>query len=149
MIAAIRVRGPAKSKGDTKDTLEMLHLSKPNNCSLIPETETADGMLQKGKDYITWGEVKPDVLEKMLAKWGRVNGGRLTDDYLKTKKTTMKKVTEELISGKTSLKALGIKQPIRLHPPRQGYEGVKRPYSMKGALGYRGDAINELLTRMI
>ncbi|MCK5561102.1 MAG: 50S ribosomal protein L30, partial [Thermoplasmata archaeon] len=38
---------------------------------------------------------------------------------------------------------------IRLHPPRKGYEGIKRAYTVGGALGYRGKKINELLARMI
>lgn len=40
---------------------------------------------------------------------------------------------------------------FRLHPPRGGYErkGIKVPFSLGGALGYRGAAINNLITRML
>jgi len=38
-----------------------------------------------------------------------------------------------------------------LQPPRGGFErkGIKTPYASKGALGYRGDKINELIKKMI
>ena len=41
--------------------------------------------------------------------------------------------------------------PKHLTPPRGGFErkGVKMPYNKGGALGYRGAAINELITRML
>ena len=38
---------------------------------------------------------------------------------------------------------------FRLHPARQGLEGIKRSVQIGGALGYRGAGINELLGRMI
>ena len=38
---------------------------------------------------------------------------------------------------------------IRLHPPVKGYEGNKRSYQNGGALGYRGEAINDLINRML
>ncbi|MBW2968514.1 uL30 family ribosomal protein [Candidatus Woesearchaeota archaeon] len=38
-----------------------------------------------------------------------------------------------------------------LHPPVKGFEkkGIKMPFSKGGALGYRGDKINDLLKRMV
>ena len=53
----------------------------------------------------------------------------------------------------------GIKLVQTLTPPKEvitqpfvakkGYEGIKRAYVNKGALGYRGKDINKLITRMI
>jgi len=42
----------------------------------------------------------------------------------------------------------GLKPLFRLHPPRKGYEGIKRSFKEGGALGYRADKINALLRRM-
>ncbi|HPP45642.1 MAG TPA: 50S ribosomal protein L30, partial [Methanomassiliicoccaceae archaeon] len=42
-----------------------------------------------------------------------------------------------------------VKPVFRLHPPRQGYEGVKRTFTTGGALGYRGEKINALIERML
>lgn len=38
-----------------------------------------------------------------------------------------------------------------LHPPKGGFErkGIKTPFTLKGALGYRGDNINSLIKKMI
>ena len=40
---------------------------------------------------------------------------------------------------------------FRLNPPQKGYgrKGVKMPFSSGGALGYRGDKINDLIRRMV
>lgn len=40
---------------------------------------------------------------------------------------------------------------VRLGPPRKGFgrKGIKAPFTIGGALGYRGEKINELLMRMI
>ena len=42
-----------------------------------------------------------------------------------------------------------VKPIFRLHPPRKGYEGIKRTFTVKGALGYRGTEINKLIRRMV
>jgi len=43
------------------------------------------------------------------------------------------------------------KKFFRLQPPRKGFgrKGTKRMFSAGGALGYRGEKINDLITRMI
>lgn len=43
------------------------------------------------------------------------------------------------------------KKFYRLAPPRKGFErkGIKKSFSVGGALGYRGEKINELITRMV
>jgi large subunit ribosomal protein L30 len=40
---------------------------------------------------------------------------------------------------------------INLHPPRGGFErkGIKIPFKVGGALGYRGEKINDLIKRML
>ena len=44
-----------------------------------------------------------------------------------------------------------LKPVFRLRPPKKGYErvGIKKPFSVGGALGYRKEKINELLEKMI
>lgn len=44
-----------------------------------------------------------------------------------------------------------IKNYFRLNSPRKGFErkGIKKPFSIGGALGYRGSKINDLIKRMI
>ena len=145
-IAVIRVRGSTKVRTTINDTLDMLNIPNVNNCTLIPETPTYNGMLQKTKDYVTWGTINKETFTKLLLKWGRTTQNqKVTEEYLKQNKTTI----TDLLEGKKKFKDANIKPTFRLHPPRKGYEGVKRPYSMKGALGNRKEKINELLERMI
>ena len=56
------------------------------------------------------------------------------------------------MSFDAELKEIHELKPIfRLRPPKKGYEreGIKKPFSVGGALGYRKDKINELLEKMI
>lgn len=149
MIAVIRIRGNAKMQGKMEDTLAMMHLKTVNNCAVIPKNETYDGMLKKTKDFITYGEIKKDVFKKMLIKWGRAGNKRINDAFFKEQKQTVDKFTDEFFENKIKLKEMGINPVFRLHPPAKGYEGIKRPFKMGGALGDRGEKINELLERMI
>jgi large subunit ribosomal protein L30 len=45
----------------------------------------------------------------------------------------------------------GMKPVFRLHPPRgtKGWGGIKRSFVVGGALGFRGEAITDLVVRMI
>jgi len=146
MIAVIRIRGRIGIKEEIEDTMRMMQLRTVNNCVTVPENETYKGMLQKVKDYTTYGEIKQETFEKMLFKWGRIEGNKkVTPEYLKEQKTTV----QELYEGKKKIRDVGIKQPFRLHPARKGLKSVKKPFTMKGDLGYRGEKINELIERMI
>lgn len=55
------------------------------------------------------------------------------------------KETEDLLQKKYK-----DKKTLPLQPPRKGYgrKGVKIPFAKGGALGYRGEKINDLIKRM-
>ena len=62
------------------------------------------------------------------------------------------KFTENLINSKASFKEVkGLKPFFRLKPPEGGFErkGIKNPFSIGGALGYRKEKINQLIKKMI
>jgi large subunit ribosomal protein L30 len=151
--AVIRLRSSIKAHREVKDTLHHLRLNQVNHCVLIPEGKTWDGMLQKVKDYVTWGEVKADVLTNMIIKRGRLSGERpITNQYIKenTKLESLMKFSEAIASGSYKYSDLKEVKPVfRLHPPRQGFEGIKRSFRDHGALGYRGEKINDLLLKML
>jgi large subunit ribosomal protein L30 len=151
--AVIRVRGSVNVRGDILDTLKMLRLNRVNHCVILPNTKTYVGMLQKVKDYVTWGEIAPETLAKMIIRRGKVSGdNRISDGYIK-KNSDYKSVmsfAKAVSKGDVVYKDIaGINPVIRLHPPKKGYEGVKRSYRAGGALGYRGKDINTLIERMI
>jgi large subunit ribosomal protein L30 len=156
MYAVVRVRGTVRIIPDVKKTLSLLALNKCNHCILANETPEMKGMLIKAKDYITWGEVAPDTLAKLLKLRARISGDEsLTQDLIKEKlkfKSFDDMANAMIVNGITIgdlSKKIGMKTVIRLHPPARGYEGVKRSFKAGGALGYRGKDINKLIGRML
>ncbi|MBW9223010.1 50S ribosomal protein L30 [Methanothermococcus sp. SCGC AD-155-E23] len=151
--AVVRVRGTVGVRRDIKDTLKMLRLHKVNHCVIVPETDTFKGMLEKVKDYVTYGEIDKDTLIKLILKRGRLPGDEKVSEE-KIKELTgmsLEELAEKIMKGEIQLKNTPLKPVFRLHPPRKGYDkaGIKKPFSVGGALGYRGKEINKLLERMM
>ena len=153
MFAVIRVRGQPDVNVDIRRTMELMNLTRVNHCVIVPENDVTKGMLQKAKDYITWGEVSEGTLTDMIRIRGRLAGDiAITDEYLNanTEFGTVADMAKAVISSDYKMKDVeGAKAVFRLHPPAKGYEGIKRSYRNGGALGYRGEAINELIARML
>ena len=154
LMAVIRIRGRTSLSPDVERTLDLLKLTRKHHMTLVRETPSVKGMLQKVKDFVTWGEISLDTLEKVLEKRGLLVGNkRLSEDYLKesTPFKSIKELAEMIYDGKIELKHLKFMKPIfRLTPPSGGFKGsIKRPFKIKGELGYRGEAINELILKMI
>jgi len=151
--AVVRVRGHVSLRVQIKDTLGYLRLHRTNHCVFLPKTPDTDGMLQRAKDYVTWGEVDPTVAAMLLLRRAEVAGGKPVDDaYVKanSKYASINSLAKAIAAGQATLRDVaGVKPVIRLHPPRGGFEGIKRSYREGGALGYRGAEINALLARMV
>jgi large subunit ribosomal protein L30 len=147
--AVVRVRGQVHLRGDVRDTLRLLRLTRANHCVLVPETAAFRGMLQKVKDHVTWGEVSPEVVERLLAARARVAGKALGTEHLGGSYKSVEHLAAAVHAGKARLADLGVTPVLRLPPPRRGYEGIKRAFRAGGALGYRGKDINDLLQRML
>jgi large subunit ribosomal protein L30 len=123
LMAVIRIRGCIGVDGSISDTLEMLKLHRKNFCIIQKSTPSIMGMVKKAKDYITWGEIDEALLKELIDKRGEPN----PKDKSRTKPF------------------------FRLHPPMKGYgrKGIKKTFNVGGALGYRGDKINDLIRRML
>ena len=77
----VRVRSDVKVERTIRETMHMLNLTKVNHAVLIPQNPQYKGMLQKAKDYITWGEVDSSTVELLLRERGRMSGDtKLTDN---------------------------------------------------------------------
>ncbi len=137
LIAVVRIRGAFTMRKEIKDTLKMLRLNRKNHCVLVRGTDSARGMLQKTKDYVTFGEVSEEVLKKLVAKRGRIGDKKLSAEQIEI-------AMKEISSG--ALKS--IKPVFRLTPASGGFREIKQFYP-KGELGYRGEKINELLEKMM
>jgi len=150
--AVIRVRGQPDVNKDIAYTMDLMNLTRVNHCVVVPENDVMKGMLQKAKDYITWGEINESTLTDMIKVRGRLAGDNpITDEYLakNSEFQTVEEMAKALLSDYKVKDIEEMKPVFRLHPPIKGYEGNKRSYRNGGALGYRGDAINDLIARML
>ncbi len=154
-IAVIRVRGRVRIRRDIEDTMNLMNLTRVNHCIVIDNRTQYRGMIRKINDHVTWGEINDEMLEKLLGKRGRIEGNiKVTDNYVRknTKFKSVKEFSEKFMKFESELKDIPKLKPVfRLRPPSRGYErkGIKKPYSVGGVLGYRGDGINELLEKMV
>ena len=149
--AVVKVRGSINVKPKIKETMKLMRLNRVNHCVIVPENETYEGMLKIIKDYVTWGEVDVETTELMLESSGKTSGNAIfTKKELKDSSfKTLKALAKNLSEGKVVMRDVPKLKPLfRLHPPRKGYEGVKRSFKEGGALGYRGEKINQLIRRM-
>ena len=157
LYAVIRIRSTADIHPDVEHTLKLLRLHKKYHAVLYPaDLPGLKGMLQKAKDWVTWGEIDRETLLELLRKRGRIPGNKkLTDQYVKERlglDNGLEELADKMLSGEILLHKLEdkIKPVFRLHPPKKGFrKSIKRPYNDMGELGYRGAAINELIRRMI
>jgi large subunit ribosomal protein L30 len=131
----------------------MLHLTRANHCTIIPEDKQWRGTLLKVKDYVTWGKVDEKTMLELLSKRGRIVGNKpITIEYL-AKNTGFKSLDDlakALVGEKADLRKLAEVKPLfRLSPPKRGYEHVQHDYKTGGSVGNRGEKINELIRRMV
>ncbi len=131
----------------------MLRLTKTNHAVLIDNRPSFRGMLQRVQSYVTWGEVSKETISLMLQKRGRLTGDKeISEAYLqKVGFSSLDDLADAVVTCKIELQKLPSIQPIfKLHPPRKGFKGkTKMNYRAGGEAGYRGDAINELVKRMV
>ncbi|MBT7903558.1 50S ribosomal protein L30 [Candidatus Woesearchaeota archaeon] len=120
-LVVIRLRSMIRATGDLRHANMILGLNRKNAAKLVNDTPSMRGMLQKLKDYITYGEIDSETLK------------------------LLKSTRAEVASDGTE------KNCYRLHPPRGGFErkGTKKPFGIGGAAGDRKEKINDLLKRMI
>ncbi len=119
-LAAVRIRGRINVTRKIRDTLNFLNLKRRYTCTVVEDTPSYRGMLQKVKDMITYGEIDDKTYEKLKKQRG--------------------------IKTEDGLKPFFRLNPPRKGFARKG---TKVPYAKGGASGYRGKEINKLLERMI
>jgi large subunit ribosomal protein L30 len=151
-LFVVRIRGGVDAQKTVEATLTMLRMEKNNYATILKENPSYNGMLRKAKDYITWGEPNIEVIKLLLEKRGKIIGNeKITDEVLKKiGYDSLDKLANAIVAGDVEFSQLnGIKPFFRMHPPKKGFKRtVKRPYNDHGELGYRGEAINELIKRM-
>jgi large subunit ribosomal protein L30 len=151
-LLVIRIRGGLNAPRRVEDTLRMLRVHRNNTATIIDDRPDYLGMLQRVKDWVTWGEARPETIKMLLEKRGRTIGGRPLDDGTLGELgfSSIGELAEAIAEGRTQFRKLEVVKPFfRLHPPKRGFKkSIKRSYTDRGELGYRGEAINELAERM-
>ena len=151
----IRVRSDRTVEKTIRETLHSLNLTRVNHAVLIPENDTYAGMLQKVKDFVTWGEFSADSIATLIRDRGRLIGDKPVTDGAVKDSTDFKNIdafAKAIANGEAVTKDMEtLKRVFRLHPPRgsKGWGGIKRHFTVGGALGFRVDAIEELAARML
>lgn len=153
-LIVIRLRGRVSVKWKIEDTLKMLNLHKVHHANIVDDRKSYVGMLQKVKDYVTWGILDEGTCIHLLKKRARLVGNEpLTDDYIKkhTKFQSIEEFSKAFMNFKAEIKDLPHVKPVfRLHPPRKGFKYTKkRPFGDYGELGFRNEQVQELVERML
>lgn len=119
-LAIIRLRGTDDVNSQIESTMRMLNLHKKHTCSVYDNTPNIKGMANKCKDYLTYGEIDDDTYTLLVDKRGIKKDGKVLNYF-------------------------------HLQPPRGGFGkgGIKTPFAMRGALGYRAAKINDLIRKMV
>jgi len=135
------------------EILRQLHLTRKNHATLLSSSPSVIGTLQRVKDYTTWGEVNLETVELLLRERGMLEGNqKLTEEKVKQylKYASLAELASDLYKGTAKLPRIERLKPVfRLHPPRKGFKGsTKKPYP-EGELGYRGETIGNLLSKMV
>ncbi|MDR2700420.1 MAG: 50S ribosomal protein L30 [Nitrososphaerota archaeon] len=152
-IVVVRIRGIISAQREARETLTLLRLDHTNHAILIDDRPSYKGMLQKINSYVTWGEVTKETVVAMLEKRARLAGNKkLTTEYFeKLGFKTFEELADAIMTGKVEHSKLPFMTPLfKLHPPSKGFKGnVKKAFKAGGEAGYRGEAINDLVKRMI
>jgi LSU ribosomal protein L30P len=153
MRAVVQVRSDINMDGDIADTLEMLNVHTVNHCTLVPETDAYEGMITKVNDYVAHGEPSAEVLATLLRHRGEpATGDTDVDDEWVAEHTAYGDVDElaaALIGEETTLQDAGLAPSLRLHPPRGGHDGLKKPVASGGQIGVHStEEIDRLLEAM-
>jgi large subunit ribosomal protein L30 len=152
-LVVVRIRGTVSAQREARETLNLLHLSHTNHAVLIDSRAAYKGMLQRINSYVTYGEPTAETVSMMLQNRGLLAGDKkLTEEYLtKIGYKSFSDLAEAIVNCKVQYGKLPeIQARFRLHPPSKGYKGkTKKGFKAGGEAGYRGEAINTLVQRMV
>jgi len=153
MQAVVQLRGEVNTSQSVRDTLSMLNIGRVNHCALVPSGETFRGMVTKVNDVVAFGEPSPEVLATLLRRRAEPAEGDddVDDDWVAehTDYDDVDALARALVAEETTLREVGLSPVLRLHPPRGGHGGIKKPVREGGELGrHSTDEIDALLEAM-
>ena len=93
-VIVVRARSDVKVERSIRETMHHMNLTRVNHAVIIADNPQYRGMLQKAKDYITWGEADVELVERMLAERGRMAGNIPLTDEIVAEHTDYKNIGE-------------------------------------------------------
>jgi len=153
MQALVQIRGDVNMDTDIHDTLQMLNIHHVNHCTLVPDTDTYNGMVTKVNDFVAFGEPSQETVELLLETRAEPAEGDadVDDEWVadNTEFDDIEGLAWALVSEETTLQEQGLSPTLRLHPPRGGHDGIKHPTKEGGELGrHDTEGIDALLEAM-
>ena len=116
----VRARSDVKVERTIRETMGYMNLTRVNHAVIIPDNPQYRGMLQKAKDYITWGEADAGMVERMLAERGRMVGDAPLTDAIVAEHSDYKNISEfakAITAGEAQVKDIpGLKRVFRSTP---------------------------------
>ena len=138
-ILVIRIGGMVDIDEDVEQALYRLRLRRKYCAVLLDNTEGNRKLLRTIRDYVAYGDINREVLEKLIMMRGKTIN--------KNVKIDQKKIVDDV--EKKGLLKSEMKPFFRLHPPRGGIESKKHAGVGKGVLGDNKEKINDLVLRML
>lgn len=119
-IVVIRIKGKTKLRKEIRDTFKILNLHKKFSCAVLSNNSSTKGMINKVKDYVTFGDISAETFKILSEKKGGKAKGK-------------NKVNFRLNPPKGGFER----------------KGTKVAFKVGGVLGDRKEKINDLIKRML
>jgi large subunit ribosomal protein L30 len=110
-------------------------------------------MVTKVNDVVAHGEPSADTTAELLRRRGDPTEGSadIDDEWVadNTDYDDVGALAAALVAEETTLQEQGLSPTLRLHPPRGGHDGIKKPVVEGGQLGpHETEEIDDLLEAM-
>jgi large subunit ribosomal protein L30 len=152
-LLVIRLCGSVGIPKEVERIFKYIHLQRRNHGTIIINNPSFNGTLERLKDYATWGEISKTMLSQLIMKRGKLMGGeKITDEYVNRNLgfDSIIMLSEAIHDSKLDFwKIKNVKPLFRLHPPKGGFRKKTNKHFPKGELGYRANAIDDLLKKMM
>ena len=156
----IRILGTYGVAPKVRKILQLLRLLQINNGTFLRVNKATVNMLVRVAPYITWGAPSVESVTKLIYKRGtaRLHGQRqpITNNVMVERSLGAFdiKCVEDLVHqivtcGKHFKRVNSWLGVFKLNTPTGGWTAKKINYVEGGDAGFRGDAINQLLSKMI
>ena len=135
----LNVRGTIDASEQVRRTLRMLRIPLRYRATILPESDSVRGMLQKARHRIAWCKADKELVKELIEKRGMKEGWKKLEkkDLKRLGYSGFDELAEAIAEDRVDFGKLdGIKPFFALSPPRGCFKRtVKRFYEQGGVLG--------------